>query len=112
MFAALFNGAALCPYDLKAEGFDGLGQWLIDERITLYHSVPTVFRQFAESLSGREDFPDLRIVRLGGEPVYSRDLNSFKTHFPIVFSSTGLEALRREVSGCFFWRRGRNCAIT
>lgn len=82
IFAALLNGAALCSYDLKAEGFDGLGQWLIDERVTLYHSVPTVFRQFVESLTGREDFPALRIVRLGGEPVYRRDLNLFKTHFP------------------------------
>jgi amino acid adenylation domain-containing protein len=81
IFAVLLNGAALCPYDLKAEGFAGLGQWLIEERITIYHSVPTVFRQFAESLNGREDFPDIRIVRLGGEPVYTRDVNLFKKHF-------------------------------
>jgi amino acid adenylation domain-containing protein len=81
MFAALFNGAALCPYELKAEGFAGLEQWLIDEKITIYHSVPTVFRQFSESLTGRQDFPDIRIVRLGGEPVYRRDVNLFKKHF-------------------------------
>ena len=82
IFAALLNGAALCPYDLKAEGFAGLGQWLIDERVTIYHSVPTVFRQFGESLTGRQDFTELRIVRLGGEPVYRRDANLFKIHFP------------------------------
>jgi acyl-CoA synthetase (AMP-forming)/AMP-acid ligase II len=81
IFAALFNGAALFPYDLKAEGFAGLRPWLIDEKITIYHSVPTVFRQFADSLVGGEDFPDMRIVRLGGEPVYRRDLNLFKQHF-------------------------------
>jgi amino acid adenylation domain-containing protein len=81
IFAALFNGATVCPYDLKAEGFADLGQWLIDERITIYHSVPTVFRQFAGSLTGRENFPDIRIVRLGGEPVYRRDINLFKSHF-------------------------------
>lgn len=81
IFAALFNGATVCPYDVKAEGFADLGQWLIDERITIYHSVPTVFRQFAGSLTGRENFPDIRIVRLGGEPVYRRDVNLFKNHF-------------------------------
>jgi non-ribosomal peptide synthetase component F len=81
IFAALFNGAALCPYDLRADGFAELGKWLIDERITIYHSVPTVFRQFAESLTGREDFPEIRIVRLGGEPIYQRDLNLFKKNF-------------------------------
>jgi acyl-coenzyme A synthetase/AMP-(fatty) acid ligase/acyl carrier protein len=54
----------------------------MDERITVYHSVPTVFRQFAETLSGEETFRDLRIVRLGGEPVYHRDVNVFKKYFP------------------------------
>ena len=43
IFAALFNGAALCPYDPKADGFAGLAQWLIGGKITIYHSVPTVF---------------------------------------------------------------------
>src|SRR6185503_10818751 len=72
IFAALLNGAALGPYDLKADGFTGVGQWLTDAKITIYHSVPTVFRQFADSLTGREDFSEIRIVRLGGEPVYRR----------------------------------------
>ncbi|HEY7220753.1 MAG TPA: non-ribosomal peptide synthetase [Candidatus Binatia bacterium] len=81
IFAALFNGAALCPYDLKTAGFAGLEHWLLDKKITIYHSVPTVFRQFAESLTGREGFPDIRTVRLGGEPIYRRDVNIFKKHF-------------------------------
>jgi amino acid adenylation domain-containing protein len=81
IFAALFNGATLCPYDLKADGFAGLGQWLSDEKISIYHSVPTVFRQFAESLTGRENFPEIRIVRLGGEPIYRRDVIFFKKYF-------------------------------
>ncbi|MGH7831208.1 MAG: non-ribosomal peptide synthetase, partial [Candidatus Binatia bacterium] len=46
-----------------------------------YHSVPTVFRQFAENLTGREEFQSIRIVRLGGEPVYKRDVNLFQRHF-------------------------------
>jgi amino acid adenylation domain-containing protein len=81
IFAALFNGAALYPYDLKAEGFAALESWLMDKRITIYHSVPTVFRQFTENLPAGESFPDIRIVRLGGEPVYRRDVNLFKKHF-------------------------------
>ncbi|HEY7164852.1 MAG TPA: non-ribosomal peptide synthetase [Candidatus Binatia bacterium] len=81
IFTALLNGAAVCPYDLKKEGFPGLAQWLIDQRVTIYHSVPTVFRHFAENFDGA-DFRELRIVRLGGEPVYRRDLNLFKKYFP------------------------------
>ena len=79
--AALLNGAALLPLDLKAEGFSDLGQWLIAEKMTIYHSVPTVFRQFVETLTGEDEFADLRVLRLGGEPVYKRELNLFKKYF-------------------------------
>ena len=81
IFAALLNGAALFPLDLKEEGFSDLGKWLIEEKMTIYHSVPTVFRQFAETLTDQDEFPDLRVVRLGGEPVYKRELDLFKKYF-------------------------------
>jgi acyl-CoA synthetase (AMP-forming)/AMP-acid ligase II/acyl carrier protein len=81
IFAALLNGAALFPRDLKEDGFTRLDDWLIEERITIYHSVPTVFRQFVEGLTGQSEFPDLRIIRLGGEPVYKRELDFFKKLF-------------------------------
>ncbi|HZA54679.1 MAG TPA: AMP-binding protein [Candidatus Udaeobacter sp.] len=81
IFAALLNGAALYPLDLKEEGFTGLGNWLKEEEITIYHSVPTVFRQFVETLTGQEEFQDIRVVRLGGEPIYKRDVDAYKKHF-------------------------------
>ena len=81
IFAALLNGAALFPLDLKEDGFTHLCDWLIEERITIYHSVPTVFRQFVEGLTGQSEFPDIRIIRLGGEPVYKRELDFFKKLF-------------------------------
>jgi amino acid adenylation domain-containing protein len=81
IFAALLNGAALFPLDLKEDGFTSVGGWLVEERITVYHSVPTVFRQFVESLTGQSKFPDIRIVRLGGEPVYKRELDIYRKHF-------------------------------
>jgi amino acid adenylation domain-containing protein len=81
IFAALLNGAAVFPLDLKEEGFTRLGGWLVKEAITIYHSVPTVFRQFIEGLTVPIEFPDIRIVRLGGEPVYKRELDFYKKHF-------------------------------
>ena len=81
IFAALLNGATLYPLDLKEDGFSHLEGWLNEEKITIYHSVPTVFRQFAEGLTGQSGFPDIRIVRLGGEPVYKRELDIYKEHF-------------------------------
>ncbi len=49
--------------------------------MTIYHSVPTVFRQFADTLTEQDEFPDLRVLRLGGEPVYKRELDLFKKYF-------------------------------
>jgi amino acid adenylation domain-containing protein len=81
IFGALLNGASLCPFDIKAEGIAGFYQWLIANRITIYHSTPTVYRYFLDSLTGREQFPDVRLVVLGGEEVYKRDVDLFKQYF-------------------------------
>jgi amino acid adenylation domain-containing protein len=79
---ALLNGASLFPYNVKEEGLTRLADWLTEEGITVYHSVPTVFRQFANTLSGKERFPKLRLVRLGGEPVSAGEVQLYKNHFP------------------------------
>src|SRR5215210_1456160 len=82
MLGALLNGASLFPYNVKAEGLIELAGLLIEEGITVYHSVPTVFRQFANTLTGKEEFPELRLIRLGGEPVSAEDVQLYKRYFP------------------------------
>ena len=69
------------PWSIKSEGLNGLAEWLIRERITVYHSAATVFRHFVRNLSGREDFPDLRVIKLGSESVSWKDVESYKIHF-------------------------------
>src|SRR5215213_1334731 len=81
MLGALLNGASLFPYNVKEEGLIELADLLIEEGITVYHSVPTVFRQFANTLTGKEEFPELRLVRLGGEPVSAEDVQLYKRYF-------------------------------
>jgi amino acid adenylation domain-containing protein len=81
IFCALLNGATLFPRNLNTEGFNGLADWLMQERITFYHSAATLFRYFVHNLSGHEIFPELRIVRLGGEAVSWKDVESYKKHF-------------------------------
>src|SRR5215212_620714 len=81
MLGALLNGASLFPYNVKEEGLIELADLLIEEGITVYHSVPTVFRQFANTLTGREEFPELRLIRLGGEPVSAEDVQLYKRYF-------------------------------
>ena len=81
IFGAFLNGAAVCPYDLKAQGLTHLAEWLIEEKISVYHSVPTIFRGLCATLTGSETFPALRLICLGGEPVNRKDLDLFKKHF-------------------------------
>jgi len=82
IFAALLNGATLLPLDLKKEEiFSKLPQWLNDERISVYHSVPTVFRYFLAALKEIIDFPALRFIVLGGEAVLKSDIERFNSFF-------------------------------
>ncbi len=81
LFGALLNGAGLYPLDVKAEGIGPIADWLIEHRITVYRSVASLFRQFASGLAGAEQFPELRLIYLAGEPLYQRDVELFRQHF-------------------------------
>jgi amino acid adenylation domain-containing protein len=81
-FSALLNGAALFPFDIKREGLMDLANWLIQREITVYQSVPTVFRHFLDTLTGQEEFPRLRLIDLFGEAVSVKDVECYKRHFP------------------------------
>ncbi|HEX6405678.1 MAG TPA: amino acid adenylation domain-containing protein [Gemmatimonadales bacterium] len=82
IFGALLNGASLYPLDVKEQGLNGLAELLIREEITFYHSVPSVFRHFVATLKGVEHFPNLRLIRFGGERVLANDVESYRKHFP------------------------------
>ncbi len=79
---ALLNGAAVVTYDLRESGVDRLADWLRDERITIYQSVPTVFRELMASTSRHQLFDSMRVVHLGGEEMLPSDVEKFKKHFP------------------------------
>ncbi len=100
IFSCLLNGATLLPYDLKVQGITHLGRWLAEKEISLYQSVPTVFRQFVATLSGAERFPHLRLVRLGGEAVTPSDVRLHRKFFPpssvlaVSFAATEILGIR------------------
>lgn len=99
IYGALLNGATLYPIDLKEAGFNGLGEAISAQGITIYHSTPTVYRYFVNECSvgnptvregarssdctlpnGRVSA--LRLVVLGGEEVTRDDVELFKQNFP------------------------------
>jgi amino acid adenylation domain-containing protein len=82
IYGALLNGACLCPISLRGDGLRRLPASLEREEVTIYHSVPSVFRAFASNLDGREDLSRLRILKLGGEPVLAQDFELYRRRFP------------------------------
>lgn len=96
MFCAVLNGAASFPFDLRVEGPAALAAWLREERITMYHSVPMIFRSF---LTGDDTFPDVRVVRLEGDAASKTDVELFKKHFvPSCILANGLGATETGLS--------------
>jgi amino acid adenylation domain-containing protein len=82
IFRALLNGATLLPFNIAAEGAANLAHWLIERGITVCQIVPTLFRLLIQSLPEQVTFPDMRILHLGGEPVYRKDVLDFRRLFP------------------------------
>jgi len=86
IYSVLLSGATLYPYDIKSRAnISKPEEWLMKERITIWHSVPTLYRYFVNTLTGNEKFYALRLIILGGEPVREHDLMTFKKYFPYSF---------------------------
>jgi amino acid adenylation domain-containing protein len=83
MFGALLNGATLYPYDVRNRESDvSLSRFLLEEEITIWHSVPSLYNFFVKTLTGKEHFDSLRYILLGGEPFRGYEIEMFKKHFP------------------------------
>jgi len=82
IYSALLSGACLYPYSIRESGsVTGLSTLLEKEKITIWHSTPTLYRYFTGSLTGENHFPDIRWVLLGGESLRAHDLELYKTYF-------------------------------
>ncbi|MEM9271366.1 MAG: amino acid adenylation domain-containing protein [Cyanobacteria bacterium P01_F01_bin.143] len=82
IFGALLNGATLYPFDIKEDGLTNLAQQLQEQKITIYHSTPTVYRYFLETMSLGENFlSQIRLVVLGGEEVVKTDVDLYQKYF-------------------------------
>ncbi len=89
-YNALLNGAGLYYVDVKENGLPELTRTLIQEKITIYHSVASLFRFFAETLPANQTFPHLRGIILGGEATLSSDVTLYKQHFPQALLYVGI----------------------
>ncbi len=81
MFLALLNGASLLPFDVQEQGLAHLGDWLLEENITVFTCVATIFRRSIQSANRKERFPKIRLIHIGGEPLFKSDVELYKKHF-------------------------------
>jgi amino acid adenylation domain-containing protein len=81
IFLAVLNGAALFPFNIKEEGLMHFGTWLTQKGITVYCSIPTVFRHFMRTLGDETAFPSVRLLWLSGELVEPGDVALYRKHF-------------------------------
>ena len=103
LLAALLNGAALFPLDLKTAAHSELTRWVGGQKITVIHLPPTSFREFAESFGANLPLHQLRLIRLSGAPITERDFKLYQTNFPaetllnITMGSTELRGISSAV---------------
>ena len=76
LFGALLNGAAVFPFDVPREGADRIAPWLARHGLTMYHSVPALFRRVA---TAGQALSALRVVRLEGDLAVPQDVELFQT---------------------------------
>ena len=82
IFAALLNGAAIFIADPRSIGINGVLRTLQYQRITFCNVVPTLLRELMNAKEAKRSFANLRVLRLGGEAIRTRDIALFRTTLP------------------------------
>ncbi|MDX1429684.1 MAG: AMP-binding protein [Rhodothermales bacterium] len=103
IFGALLNGASLFPYDAAKRGLLSISSWLRSNEITIYHSVPALFRVVFED---PDVSPALRLVRLEGDRATTADLRLFERTNSSAKIVNGLGSTETGLVSQFFAERG------
>lgn len=82
IFSALLSGSRLCPIDLKRMQPAAAVDAILAMQVTVYHSVPSVYRRMLDAFAGKPSPELLRYVVLGGETVHAADFQRYVQQFP------------------------------
>ena len=103
LFGALLNGATICPFNVQTAGPADLAEWVNRQKITIYHSVPALFRSFLE---GDRFFPNVRLIRLEGDQASKLDFELFRRYFsPDCILVNGLGTTETGIASQYFMGR-------
>ena len=82
MLKPLLNGGCMVALDLAASSLGSLARLVVDRRVTVLHCIPSVFRAMTRALEHDDDLSNLRLIHLGGEPLFPTDVQRFRRRFP------------------------------
>jgi amino acid adenylation domain-containing protein len=103
VWCALLNGATLCPFSIRKQGFSGLAAWISNLRLTVYVSSASIFRALVKSLDRSQIFTNIRAVRLASESVTTDDLARLRLHF--AHDAIFVHTLSSSETGNIAWSR-------
>ena len=81
LYGGIMNGATVCLFDLQQGSMQSCAQWLQSKKITIYYSVPSVFRLLVSVLNETGDCSFLRVIKLGGDSVTHSDYQLYRNRF-------------------------------
>jgi acyl-coenzyme A synthetase/AMP-(fatty) acid ligase len=81
LFGALLNAATVFPFNVVEQGVAAIPDWIARERITIYFSVPSVFREWTRLLDPETDLRTVRVVQIGGDTVTADDVARYRQWF-------------------------------
>ncbi|MGE3955515.1 MAG: AMP-binding protein [Vicinamibacterales bacterium] len=73
LYSALLTGATLCIFNVRTQGAAALGAWLAASRVTILHTVPTVWRVLVQHPPSG-GLPALRTIDLGAEALFTHEV--------------------------------------
>ncbi len=79
-FGTLLIGATLYLTNIKKYSISSLNTYLLDNKISIFHAIPTIFRTLF--LVHKKLFlPEVRIIYLAGDRIFRSDFELYKTNF-------------------------------
>ena len=81
IWGTLIHGAALHLFDLRRGAASAVAEFLDRDRITIYSSFPTAFRQLTNALAPTRRLASVRTLSLSGEAIGRDDIERARRHF-------------------------------
>lgn len=81
VLGTLLTGGSLHLYHPARQGIDGLANYILEQQLTIYHSLPLLFRGFLH-VARHTYFPQIRLVYLAGDRIYRADVDRYRASFP------------------------------